>query len=279
MSDEIPIGSPPAPAGRHAAPPGWYSDPLDRANERYWDGWQWSRSTRVASSPQPQLPAGTGRPVGRPVAEPPRWTPRSAAGQGQPYAGRGLPGGYGSSTAVLSTADGVPLSSWGARVLAAVVDVIGIGLVGLVAALPFYLDLIRFVWSFWLRSLQTAQQGGAPPSSPGAEEIALHYPLSDQIWAGLITSIIAVAYYALLWRFRSATLGQLIFGLRVVPVDQGRDRLGWNTVIVRALIWVLPLKLGYLIFFWVLDCLSPLWNAKRQALHDLAAKTQVVKIR
>ena len=29
----------------------------------------------------------------------------------------------------------------------------------------------------------------------------------------------------------------------------------------------------------IVDVLMPLWNPKRQALHDVAAKTQVVKIR
>ncbi len=91
-----------------------------------------------------------------------------------------------------------------------------------------------------------------------------------------------MAYYALLWRFSSATVGQLICGLRVVPAEtgQGLPRLGWSTVLVRALIWVLPAQLGsYLIIFWLLNCLSPLWNRRRQSLHDLAARTQVVKIR
>ena len=29
----------------------------------------------------------------------------------------------------------------------------------------------------------------------------------------------------------------------------------------------------------IVDVLMPLWNPKKQALHDVAAKTQVVKIR
>src|ERR687893_2334959 len=60
MSD-IPVGSPPVPPGRHAAPGGWYADPVDPARERYWDGWQWSRNTRprdVAPFPPPVPPGG-----------------------------------------------------------------------------------------------------------------------------------------------------------------------------------------------------------------------------
>ncbi|RYZ27722.1 MAG: DUF2510 domain-containing protein, partial [Propionibacteriaceae bacterium] len=68
MSD-IPVGSPPAPPGRHAAPGGWYPDPLDLARERYWDGWQWSRNTRDSEVPPayrqaPGTPAAPSGPYG-----------------------------------------------------------------------------------------------------------------------------------------------------------------------------------------------------------------------
>lgn len=281
MSEEIPIGSPPAPAGRHAAPPGWYSDPLNAASERYWDGWQWSRTTRVAERPQAQgRPGGPNRPAPSPggYPEPARWTPQSAAGHHQP--GAKPIAGYGAPTVALTTEDGVPLSGWGARALAAVIDVLGIGLIGLLASLPFYLDFLRFLRSLVVLTAQASQRGTTPPS-PDAAELARYLTTNDQLAAGVISGVIAVAYYALFWRFRSATVGQLICGLRVVPADtgQGLPRLDWNTVVVRALIWVLPLKLSWLVLFWALDCLSPLWNGKRQSLHDRAARTQVVKVR
>ena len=283
MSEEIPIGSPPAPEGRHAAPSGWYPDPLDVARERYWDGWQWSRTTRVAEHPQsPGGPSGTSRPVPSSggYREPARWTPQSVAGRSQP--GAGSAAGYGAPPgAAVTTGDGVPLSGWGLRAVAGLIDVVGIGLIGLLASLPFYLDFLRFMRDFIVLTAQAAQRGAAPPASPDATQLAQYLTTTDQLWAGLIAGLIGVAYYALLWRYRSATVGQLICGLRVVPVDtgQGLPRLDWNTVLVRALIWVLPVKLGWLVLFWALDCLSPLWNRKRQSLHDLAARTQVVKIR
>ncbi|RYZ25411.1 MAG: DUF2510 domain-containing protein, partial [Propionibacteriaceae bacterium] len=81
MSD-IPVGSPPAPPGRHAAPGGWYPDPLDLARERYWDGWQWSRTTRESEVPPayrqaPVAPAGPTGPAPGPYGQTPPW----AAGQ------------------------------------------------------------------------------------------------------------------------------------------------------------------------------------------------------
>ncbi|HEV2928958.1 MAG TPA: DUF2510 domain-containing protein, partial [Propionibacteriaceae bacterium] len=67
MSD-IPVGSPPVPPGRHAAPGGWYADPVDPARERYWDGWQWSRNTRPREVTRYAAPpAAGGPPLGYPA--------------------------------------------------------------------------------------------------------------------------------------------------------------------------------------------------------------------
>lgn len=94
----------------------------------------------------------------------------------------------------------------------------------------------------------------------------------------LVTFAVGMAYHLPLLRFRSATLGMMACGLRVVPVDEGRsqERLTWSCVLVRALIWVLPGALSLRILT-VADVLLPLWHPKRQTLHDLAARTQVVR--
>ena len=82
-------------------------------------------------------------------------------------------------------------------------------------------------------------------------------------------------------RWRGATPGKMAVGLRVVPVDEGRStaKLTWSAVTIRALFWTVPNLWPMLIVVRVIDVLMPLWNPKRQALHDLVAKTQVVKIR
>jgi uncharacterized RDD family membrane protein YckC len=49
---------------------------------------------------------------------------------------------------------------------------------------------------------------------------------------------------------------------------------------VRAVVWSVPITVGgYLLLFAILNVLFPLWNPKRQAVHDLAARTQLVKIK
>jgi uncharacterized RDD family membrane protein YckC len=64
-----------------------------------------------------------------------------------------------------------------------------------------------------------------------------------------------------------------------VPVDRGqaREQLAWRTVIARALVWAAPGLNSLLSLVRLADVLFPLWHPKRQALHDLAARTQVVK--
>ena len=55
------------------------------------------------------------------------------------------------------------------------------------------------------------------------------------------------------------------------------ERLGWVQVVVRALIWSLPFTIGYamLWLFALLNGLLPLWNVKRQAIHDLRRSTNL----
>jgi uncharacterized RDD family membrane protein YckC len=88
-------------------------------------------------------------------------------------------------------------------------------------------------------------------------------------------------YHVGFLRWKSATPGKLLCGLRVVPVDHGRDPgpLPWNSIIIRAAVWVLPSISAFLSFVTFIDVLFPLWNPKRQALHDIVAKTQVVRPR
>ena len=104
---DIPVGSPPAPPGRHAAPGGWYPDPVNAAQERYWDGWQWSRNTRPrAGSPS----AGYGQAPYAPYPQPNATRPVGYTDRGRVQRRRPRP----------RTAS--PLASWWWRVLAVLID-------------------------------------------------------------------------------------------------------------------------------------------------------------
>lgn len=275
MSD-IPVGSPPAPPGRHAAPGGWYPDPLDLSRERYWDGWQWSRNTRESEGPPVHRPAvpGPPTPYGNPYGSPDGNAYGSPYGSGPatPYAGApGTPVPQPTAT----TADGVPLAGWWWRALAGLIDAALVGTVSLLATLPFYRSLLGALRTFWDAALRAAQTGAPPPATPS---FATMMSATDQLLVTLVTFAIGMAYHVPLLRVRGATLGLLACGLRVVPQDEGRSsaRLGWSSVLVRALLWVLPGALSLRILT-VADVLLPLWHPRRQTLHDLAARTQVVR--
>jgi uncharacterized RDD family membrane protein YckC len=104
---------------------------------------------------------------------------------------------------------------------------------------------------------------------------------TNQLIVAFVTLLVGMIYHAGFLRWKSATPGKLICGLRVVPVDRGRDPgpLAWNSIVIRVAFWVLPGISAVLRLLTLVDVLFPLWQPKRQALHDLAAKTQVVRLR
>jgi uncharacterized RDD family membrane protein YckC len=77
-------------------------------------------------------------------------------------------------------------------------------------------------------------------------------------------------YGALMWKLRGTTIGGIIFGLKVVRLD---DRpIDWATAIVRALGCFLSLAVIGLGFFWVA------FDDEKQSWHDKIAGTVVVRL-
>ena len=261
MSD-IPVGSPPAPPGRHAAPSGWYPDPVNPNQERYWDGWQWSRNTRPGAGP-PNTGYGQA-----PYAPYPQPNVARPLGQAAPRAG---------SVQATMTADGVPLASWWWRVLAVLIDNLITTAIVTVLTFPVWRSLYATLVSFFNAVLDAQRSGVAPPTLDTTDLISG----TNQLVVTSVTLAVGMLYHAGFLRWKSATPGKLICGLRVVPVDRGRDPgpLAWNSIGIRVAVWVLPGISSFLGLVTLVDVLFPLWHRKRQALHDIAAKTQVVRPR
>ncbi|TQR08449.1 RDD family protein [Psychrobacillus soli] len=96
--------------------------------------------------------------------------------------------------------------------------------------------------------------------------------LSNPVWYApfsLITALLFYAYFVLMTKFCSQTVGKMIFGIRVVSKDGAN--LTWSTVLFREwigrLISVIPLNIPYLV---------TAFTPKKQAIHDFIADTLVV---
>ncbi len=99
--------------------------------------------------------------------------------------------------------------------------------------------------------------------------------LIDVLLVGILTRmhdwfpVILAGYCAVLWKLRGATIGDIIFGLKVVRADGGT--MEWVTVIVRALACFFSFIAAGLGFIWIA------FDREKQAWHDKIAGTIVVR--
>ena len=95
---------------------------------------------------------------------------------------------------------------------------------------------------------------------------------------GLIVYVLAFAYFAVQHAMYGQTLGKRVLGTMVVTADT-RSKITGGTAAGRAAIFVFPGLIPLVGFlFWLLNVLWLTWDPKRQALHDKAVKTVVVKV-
>ncbi len=84
------------------------------------------------------------------------------------------------------------------------------------------------------------------------------------------TISLLLAYLIGLWTWRGTTIGNIVFGLKIVRTDGQPLTLG--VAIVRALASLLSLAVMGLGFFWII------WDPEKQAWHDKIAGTLVVRM-
>ena len=160
--------------------------------------------------------------------------------------------------------------------LAAVIDSMIISGVVSILAFPIWRSMSVEAPGLCRRRIR---RHSSPARAPPALDIAQLLTPREQLIITALSLGVGMLYHVVFLRWKAATVGKLICGLRVVPVDRGRstETLGWNTVGIRSAFRVMPGITSILTVFVLLDSLFPLWHPKRQAIHDLAAKTQVVR--
>lgn len=172
---------------------------------------------------------------------------------GQPTTGPGGPGG-------------APLAEWWKRLVAAIID-------GLIIGIPS-----NILGNILFGGMFVASQPRIDPSTGqlvgGAGFFAgLLAATGALILANLILS---GAYSIYLHSSRGQTVGKMAMKIKVVDMETGelipygRAGIRWG---VQQLLAILTCGIGGL-----LDGLWPLWDQKRQALHDKPANTVVIDV-
>ena len=95
-------------------------------------------------------------------------------------------------------------------------------------------------------------------------------------WWGILVSAILVVGYGTIFcgSRRGQTIGMMALGVRAVDVATGQP-IGYGRAFGRAVVEYL---LAVALFLpWVLDMLFPLWDPKKQTLHDKTVRSVVVQ--
>ncbi len=266
--------------GMSQQPSGWYDDPSNTDMLRYWDGVSWTNHTAPKKSPtiaqstiglphqSPQSPQGQVPPDRTGVPTPTTPMPQGSGWQTQSPAQQSYYQQAPANTQWMhnlkTTADGVPLASWGKRFAAWVIDGLILAVVGGIiswAATPRLSELFS--------EMITAAQAGNQ-----ARLVEIQNELTGPaVQFSLFLWLVATAYCLVFWTTIAQTPGKMALGISVRRVaEPGPLPLG--TAVLRRLV---PLAGQFVPFLSLLDGLWPLWDDKRQALHDKVASTQVVE--
>jgi uncharacterized RDD family membrane protein YckC len=259
---------------------GWYRDPAPAHRDspstlRFWDGKSWTAQVKPASKRQ-RREWQEELTVQR-IAEARMAAAAATSAGGLP--GAGAPGGVlVADTSRDHTPDGQPLAGWGVRFGALLIDGLIVNVVAVVAGWRALHDMMSAVavWAEQQAATSQAEVGaGAGPTGM----------LGPLLTFAAITFTVRILYGVGFLKAFQATPGKMFLGLEVRlretpgPMSWGTVLARWGTQNAAIAIAVVPL-VG--LFYWVyplLDGLWPLWDGRRQALHDKVARTNVVRTR
>ena len=212
--------------------------------------------------------------------------PGPPAYQGQYGAVPTYPGQYAAASPYAApnrttTPDGVPLAGWWLRVLALLVDWLIVSAVVGLLALPW----IRDIWHTYRDFIDEVVRDSDNGTSTADTSQLQRDIIGPAVVIGLISLGVDFGYHVGFLMWKQATPGKLVVGLRVRLREQpGRMPIG--TVLLRWLgqfgvrvIGLIPFVGSVTGLYTLLDYLWPLWDDKRQAIHDKIAKTNVVRVR
>jgi uncharacterized RDD family membrane protein YckC len=239
-------------------PAGWYADPdasVESPSLRYWDGTAWTAHTAPVTA---QIAP----------AEP-------------------------------STPDGEPLAGWWWRGLGYVIDSVIVSFAAGIASIPGYIQVQREIQPVLERFAEEVEQDPerADLASFYADYVEAFQDAYQAHWLWLVVPTVAIAtvYWVVFLRWKGATPGKLMLGLKVrLRAEPGT--LPWWSIAARMgmqfgipwTVYAVALASGSMALFWLssmfllvwfIDPLWASWDAHRQSLHDKLARTNVVRTR
>jgi uncharacterized RDD family membrane protein YckC len=242
---------------------GWYKDPWpgmpgEPPLLRYWDGSHWTEHARTAEEVREPVYAGAG--------------PAGAYAPSTPD--------YGAPTPA-TTPDGQLLAGWWQRVWAYLLDWFIVTVIGTVLAWPWLTDVVD-AFSALLDQMVRDAEAGRQTTDTTFFEQQMAGPL---LVIALIYLVVGFIYHVGFLMAAQATPGKFALGLRVRlrsrpgPMPFWSVLLRWASQFGYSILSTMPVFGLMLGLYGFLDDLWPLWDAKKQALHDKIARTNVVRVR
>jgi uncharacterized RDD family membrane protein YckC len=183
------------------------------------------------------------------------------------------------------------LATWGRRVSAALLDLVfqGLLLVAVLALARDFTDKYAAAAQTWAEKFYSSLAAGQGAVPPMPDELLNGANLLTGVVAGL--AFVYSLAFLVTW---GATPGMRLTGLRVIPapllervaaplprsvtVAQAQAKLPVGRAVWRSLAWgLLASGFSYLVFVQLFSLLQPLWHPRRQTLHDLIARTLVIR--
>jgi len=196
-----------------------------------------------------------------------------------------------------TTPDGEPLAGWWWRALAYLLDGTILGALSGIASIPAIIQVQRDLVPVIERLGQELEQNpDAPPDLAAFYSEYFDVLQSHLVALALPGVVLGLLYWVIFLRWKGATPGKLMLGMRVRLRD-GDGRLPWRSIAARLSLplgvpWVtygVAFATGsfpaFLVAYAVLgpvlllDALWATWDPKRQTLHDKLARTNVVRTR